>query len=200
MPGYVDGEWFLARTVRANLTFEADGNHYSVPEELMHEKVDAKLSATSVFVYHQNQQITCHERSMGKGTISFHKYHRPKSHQYAQETQLSSCIDTVSFLGEPAIEFMKAYYRVNRHSPPPRQAAWEIVQLAEEYGEEHVIRSCQISNEISSASIQKLRAVVKIQAAIDIPLEQHGDENPEPSDNVRGEDYYRKALKARRKN
>lgn len=194
---YLDGEWFLSRTVRANLTFEADGNHYSVPEKYIHEKVDAKLSATTVFVYHDNQQIACHERQFAQGVVSFHKYHRPHSHQYAQETQLSSCIETVAFLGEPVVEFMKLYYRVNRHNPPPREAAWEIVQLAEEYGEEQIFRACQISNQTSSASIQKLQSIIKCHAEQDLAPKPEVEGNPKPSGNVRGEEYYKDVFRFR---
>ena len=131
--------------------------------------------------------------------VSFHKYHRPHSHQYAEETQLSSCIETVAFLGEPVVQFMKLYYRVNRHNPPPREAAWEIVRLAEQYGEDHIVKACQISNQTSSASIQKLRSIVKSHAEQDLSSKPELDGNPKPSGNVRGEKYYKDVFQVRRK-
>lgn len=183
---------------RGFVAVDADGEvHYSVPVQYAHLKVDAKLSATTVFVFHQNQQITCHERLFGKGKMSIHKYHRPSSHQFAQETQLSSCIETVSFLGQAAVEFIKSYHRVNRHSPPPHKAAWEIVQLAEEFGVTPLARACRRSNAASSTSLRKLRATTQFQAKSHLKPENIVNENPTPTGNVRGEEYYNKAHKSR---
>ncbi len=144
---YEDGEWHLNRTVRSNLTFEVEGNHYSAPERFVGEKVNAKITSSSVVVYHENKQIAVHQRVIGKiGVVTIQDVHRPTNHQYMVGAQLKQCVKTVSHIGPQCVAFMEALHAAHGRSPKSRDRAWEIVQLADDLGVDIVERSAKIAN------------------------------------------------------
>lgn len=187
---YVDGEWFLNRTVRSNLTFEAGGSHYSVPERFIHEKVNAKLSSTTVFVFFENKEIATHIRNFEMGKVIFKDEHRPATHQFMVETSLSHLIDVVSYIGKHAICFMRNKHHVNSRSPSSRKAAWGIVELADEFGCERTNWGCMISNKIKSTTLAKLRSIIASPKGGSHEKIRNSDNPPEPTGNIRGATYY----------
>lgn len=193
---YVDGEWYLNRTVRTNLTFEVEGNHYSVPVRYIGNKVNVKITATSVFVYHENKQIAVHERALGKSIVIIADHHRPPNHRYMIEGQLKQCVETVSHIGPNCMIFMEALHAAYNRSPKSRDRAWEIVQLADDLGAEIVERSAKIAHRVQPSSIGKLRAIAyALSTRPDIVIDPKMDTNPRPSGNVRGAAYFNKKLK-----
>ena len=193
---YVDGQWYLNRTVRTNLTFEVEGNHYSVPARYIEKKVNVKITATSVFVYHENKQIAVHERSLGRSIVIIADHHRPPNHSYMIGGQLKQCVETVSHIGPNCMTFIEALHAAHHRSPKSRDLAWEIVQLADDLGVEIVERSAKIAYRVQSNSVSKLRAIAyALSKHPENIVEQTMDINPEPSGNVRGAEYFNKKLK-----
>ncbi len=188
---YIDGEWYLNRSVRANLTFEVGGSHYSVPERYVGQKVNTKVTSTTVFVYHENRQIAVHERSLKDGTVSILDHHRPATHQYMVKAQLKQCVETVSHIGPHCMEFMEILHAAYHRSPKSRERAWEIVQLADDLGVEVVEDGASIAKRIKPISIGKLREISNALARrTKTSSDLLNEDIPPPSDNVRGAQYF----------
>lgn len=192
---YVDGVWEYNRTIRPNLTFAVEGNFYSVPPELVHEKVNVKMTPASVFAYHEYKQVAVHERLHGKGQVSFRDYHRPEEHQFHRQTLVEQACKLVQHVGPDAVKFIRLHAKRNRHSPPPNVAAWEIAEISKEFGLTLANEGCRMSNNLETTSVVRLRKIVAglaRGAADDTPDRQCGDE---PSKNVRGAEYFNRKLK-----
>ena len=83
---YVFAEW---KTPRVNIDYhiEVDHHYYSVPYQLIHEKVEVRLTATTVEVFLKGRRVASHLRSSLPGRHTTLPEHMPKSHQkYLQWT------------------------------------------------------------------------------------------------------------------
>jgi transposase len=74
-------QWIKARVnIDYHVTF--DDRHYSVPHQLIGERVEVRATALTVEIFHGGQRIFSHRRSYGpKGTPVTCEDHRPQSHK-----------------------------------------------------------------------------------------------------------------------
>ena len=77
---YVYAEWLKVR-VAPNIHVEADHHYYSVPYALVKRQLDARLTATTVELFHQGTRAASHRRSHHRGHYTTVREHMPKSHQ-----------------------------------------------------------------------------------------------------------------------
>jgi hypothetical protein len=63
---FVFGEWKAAR-VNIDDHVEADHHYYSVPHSLVHERVELRIGAATVEIFHKGQRISSHARSFARG-------------------------------------------------------------------------------------------------------------------------------------
>src|SRR5207245_4396889 len=86
---------------RVNIDYhiELHGHYYSVPYALVHEHVDACLTATTVEIFHRGQRIAAHPRSLVRGQHTTHPAHMPKAHQHHLESTPSPLIDSARPIG-----------------------------------------------------------------------------------------------------
>ena len=59
-----------------------DKHYYSVPYQLIGERVKFIYTATSVEIYHNYKRVACHERIIAKHHYTTVKEHLPPQHQY----------------------------------------------------------------------------------------------------------------------
>ena len=67
---YEYAEWYKAR-VNIDYHIEVDGHYYSVPFQLLHERLDVRLTATTIEAFHKGERVAAHARSYVRG-ISYH--------------------------------------------------------------------------------------------------------------------------------
>jgi transposase len=90
---FVYHEWKLGARVNIDYHIELHGHYYSVPYALVHEHVDACLTATTVEIFHRGQRIAAHRRSPVRGHHTTDRAHMPKAHQRHLEWTPARLID-----------------------------------------------------------------------------------------------------------
>src|SRR5207245_1364211 len=78
---FVYSDWKVGARVSLDYHIELHGHYYSVPYALIHEHVDARLTATTVEIFHRGQRVAAHRRSTVRGTHTTDPAHMPKAHQ-----------------------------------------------------------------------------------------------------------------------
>ena len=73
--------WVTPGATGVDYHIELDGHYYSVPYPLVHELVDARLTATTVEIFHRGQRVAAHLRRDVRGTHTTDPAHMPKAHQ-----------------------------------------------------------------------------------------------------------------------
>src|SRR6266511_3776702 len=96
---FVYGEWKLGARVSIDYHVELHGHYYSVPYALIHELVDACLTATTVELFHRGQRVAAHVRSVVRGRHTTEPAHMPKAHQHHLEWTPSRLITWARTIG-----------------------------------------------------------------------------------------------------
>src|SRR5258708_392649 len=75
-------EFATWRKARVNIDYhvEADRHYYSVPHHLAGQKVDVRLSAATVEIFHSSRRVASHPRSFERHRHSTDTAHMPESH------------------------------------------------------------------------------------------------------------------------
>lgn len=95
---YQYGEWRSA-TVNIDYHIEVDHHYYSVPYRLLKEKVDVRLSASTVEVFLRGKRVASHVRSHIRGAHTTLRDHMPPEHQKFSEWSPSRFIQWASKTG-----------------------------------------------------------------------------------------------------
>ena len=72
---------------RVNIDYhiEVDEHYYSVPYQLLREKLDVRLTATTIEAFQKGERVAAHARSYVKGGYTTLKEHMPSEHRsYAE--------------------------------------------------------------------------------------------------------------------
>lgn len=78
---------------------EVEHHAYSVPFGLVHERVEVRLTAAVVEIFHEGQRVASHRRSARRGGFTTCPAHRPKSHQAHAEWTPSRFIRWTATIG-----------------------------------------------------------------------------------------------------
>jgi transposase len=81
---YEYAEWYKAR-VNFDYHIEVDGHFYSVPFQLLHERLDIHQTAITMEAFRKGERVAAHTRSYVKGGYTTLKEHMPPNHRaYAE--------------------------------------------------------------------------------------------------------------------
>lgn len=188
---FVFAEWATARVnIDYHVVFE--GSFYSVPHALVHEKVDVRVTATTVEVMHKSQRVSSHERLRQAGSYSTHKEHMPRAHQEALAWPPSRLIAWADTVGSHAGQLVRAILTERPHPEQGYRPCLGILRLARVHGNERLDRACQRAHLAGARSFRHVQAILKNRLA-EIPLDDPKDQSERPPlahENVRGPSYF----------
>lgn len=100
---YEFGEW---KTARVNIDYhiEVERHYYSVPYQLVGKRVEVRLAARTLEIFHQGRRVASHPRSQESYRQTTVHEHRPKSHQQHLEWTPSRLIDWARNVGPSTAE------------------------------------------------------------------------------------------------
>jgi len=82
-----------------------DGNRYSVPPALVRKTLLLRASPHAVRIFHQGQEVVCHQRCYEKGQLLVHPDHRLAALKLRRRRQASQREEEFDALGPEAREF-----------------------------------------------------------------------------------------------
>lgn len=76
-------EFATWRIAKANIDYhvEAGKAYYSVPYQLVSQKLDVRLTQNMVEIFHHGKRVASHRRAYSRGQYVTEHTHRPKAHQ-----------------------------------------------------------------------------------------------------------------------
>src|SRR5262249_41746815 len=77
---YEYAQWKPAR-VNIDYHIEVDSHYYSVPHRLVRQRVDVRLTAAMLEVFHKGERVASHRRNSRRGSFTTLPAHMPLSHQ-----------------------------------------------------------------------------------------------------------------------
>jgi len=184
-------EW---KKARANIDYhvEIERHYYSVPYQLVHQEVEARIAAAIVEIFLKGRRIVTHTRSFVPGKHTTLPEHRPKKHQNLEWT-VSRMIERGLVIGTSTAAALERIMESRKHPELGYRSCLGVLRLGERYGRERLETACRRAVALNACSYRRIKSM--LETGLDRqPLEPvatpaaHTDVHA----NVRGAGYYRK--------
>jgi transposase len=187
---FVYGEWAVAR-VNIDYHVEIHRHYYSVPYALIHEVVDARVSASTVELFHRGQRVAAHRRDDTPGRHTTNPAHMPKAHQHHLEWTPSRLIRWAETIGPRTAALVAAILADRPHPEQGYRSCLGLLRLSRRDGAARLEAACARALTVGVRSYRHVDSILK-----------HGLDRlppPEPAEplplapvheHLRGRDYY----------
>ena len=186
---YAYAEWRRCR-VAPDYHIEAHGHFYSVPSRLIREVVEARITDTTIEVFHAGQRVAAHPRSALKRRHTTTTEHMPSSHRRYASWTPARMLSFAAQIGPGTATLVETIMQTKPHPEQGFRACLGILQLAKIYGNERLEAACQRGLSIGSRSYGSIASILRN------GLDQAFLEDPTPDPapllhaNIRGRGYY----------
>jgi len=185
---FVLASWSRAK-VNIDYHVIVENHFYSAPYQLIHQRLDVRLTDHTVELFHQGKRVAAHRRSYTPGLFTTLDEHRPKSHQKYLEWTPSRILEWVKTIGPECAKLVEKIMAERPHPEQGFRSALGIIRLGKAFGNPRVEAACRRALHFGTHSYRSVKSI--LQSKLDTqPLEQ---ELPLPSpthDNLRGGHYY----------
>ena len=185
---YEYAEW---RERRAGLDYhvEIDKHYYSVPYQLLRQKLWARITARTVEIFHRNQRVASHVRTSGSRGHSTVAEHMPASHrQYAGLTP-AELKRQAARIGPNTSTLVERVLEGKTHPEQGFRTCLGIVRLAKPHGRDALEAACLRAIEINGLTYQSVQSILRNN------LHRHRPAKPAEGpaithQNIRGPEYF----------
>jgi transposase len=185
---FVLASWSRAK-VNIDYHVVVENHFYSAPYQLIHQRLDVRLTDHTVELFQNGKRVAAHRRSHLAGRSTTLDEHRPKSHQKHLEWSPSRIVDWAKTIGPECAKLVEKIMAERSHPEHGFRSSMGIIRLGKAFGNERLEAACRRALHFGSHSYRSIQSILqnKLEAQ---PLEQ---ELPLPSPtnkNVRGGPYY----------
>jgi len=186
---YTYAEW---KTVTVNIDYhvEVDGHYYSVPYQLIKQRLDARFTAYTVECFLKGKRVASHRRSDRKGKHTTVTQHMPKAHQQYAEWTPQRLVRWAASFGPNTSGLVEAILRKKVHPQQGFRSVLGLLRLGKQYGQKRLENACERALATGAISYRSVASILK--ANLDKQPLQKTFEDAEPIEhgNIRGAGYY----------
>lgn len=180
------------RGVNIDYHVEVGHNYYSVPYSLVGERVDTRLTATTVEVFHKSRRVAAHVRLSGRGRHSTVPEHMPASHRAHAEWTPSRLILWGEKTGPATGQVVAEILGSRPHPEQGYRSCLGLLRLTKRHGALRVEAACQRAIQLRSCrytTVKNILASGLEKLPLGLPVAKL---KTTAHENIRGADYYRK--------
>ena len=183
-------EWKIA-TVQFNYHIAVNKMYYSVPYQYIKNKVDVRITDTTIEIFYKHNRIASHRRLCGRpGMYSTVTEHMPEDHQKYLEWNGERFRKWATRIGTNTYEVVNAILTSGRVEQQSYRGCMGLLKLADKYSEAKLEAACKkaltYTNTPSFKSIKNL--LVTMSNSLEIETIQ--EETTKKSGITRGARYY----------
>ena len=193
---FVLADWKHA-SVNIDYHVEFDGHYYSVPHALVRQKVELRITRSTIEVLARGRRVTSHPRSHHKGTFSTIPEHMPAAHRAHAQWSPGKLMNWAAAVGPATGELVKRLLIEKQHPEQGYRSCLGLMRLARTFGRERMAlgqpleAACTRALAIGTHRYRSVASILKKgldrqpiipPAQAELPLPGHA--------NVRGPDYY----------
>ena len=194
LPGtrYEFAEW---KTAIVNIDYHVDGagHYYSVPHSLVKQKVDLRMTATTVECFYRGKRVAAHLRSALRGRFTTIAEHMPEAHRKHLQWTPGRLLTWALTIGLGTRDVVQWQFDHRPHPEQGDRACLGLLNLAKQCGGERLEAACRRALAIGSPTRKSIKSI------LDAKLDQHPElfpttavVSPTPLHaNLRGPDYFR---------
>jgi transposase len=185
---YVYAEWKRAR-VAPDYHIEIAGHFYSVPSKLIREIVEARITGTTVEIFHKGQRIASHAVSHMRNRHTTIPEHMPSAHRRYAEWTPAKMMSEAAKVGPATVALFQAIMRAKPHPEQGFRSCLGIIRLVKSYGPARVEAACRRGNDIGAITYGSIASILK--NCLDrVSARETASEDPLQHENIRGAIYY----------
>jgi len=187
---YEYAEWCKAR-VSIDYHIEVDGHYYSVPFQLIHERLDVRLTATTMEAFLKGERVAAHARSYVRVGYTTLKEHMPPEHRGYAEWSPQRFVQWAGKIGAATARLVEKILSSRPYAEQGYRSCMGIIHLGRHYEPERVEAAALRALEYNTCSYRSLKAILS--AGLD--KQQDASEHPVQMSlplhqNIRGQEYY----------
>jgi transposase len=187
-------EWKNAK-VNLDYHIELNRHYYSVPYKLVHQVLNVRFTDTTVEIFHQNERIASHRRSLVPHHHTTVREHMPKAHQEHLEWTPSRMQEWASNIGDSTVGVINEILKSRNFPEQSYRSCLGVLRLSKKYGNQRLETACKRALSYDMPRYSNIRNI--LEKGLDLILEdQHQKESQPPQDhpNLRGGNYYQSTL------
>jgi transposase len=185
---YVFAEWKQCR-VGLDYHVDVDKHYYSVPHQLLREKVWARITARTVEVFYRGKRVAAHVRSSSNRKHTTVREHMPSSHRRYADWTPERIRRQAGAIGRHTSALVEIIFRERTHPEQGFRACVGILRLAKTYGRERLEAACSRALEIGARSYSSVNSILKNNLDRRRPA-MPADGPAIAHDNIRGPTYF----------
>jgi transposase len=164
-------------------------NYYSVPYQLVHQRVEARATSTTVEVFFKSRRVASHARQFGRGRAVTLTEHMPRSHRAHAEWTPSRIVAWAEKTGPAAARVVTEILNGRPHPEQAYRASLGLLRLGKTYGPERLEAACRRAEALHSFSYRTVKNILA--SGLDrVPFDDSGPSPLPAHDNIRGAAYY----------
>ena len=187
---FVHGDWSHAK-VGVDYHVRADHHDYSVPCRLVTERVEIRVSAALVEIFHRGKLVATHARSFEVGGTTTNPEHMPAAHRKHAEESALEIEAWASRIGPCTLALVHAILVERRHPEHGFRSCRGIKSLVARYSPDRIEAACERALVIGARTYTNVESILR--HGLDRqPLPVPSGDPPRLLDheNIRGPDYY----------
>jgi transposase len=180
---------------RVNIDYHVQVDHhfYSVPYQLVHARVEARVTARTVEVFFKGHRVAAHTRLTGRGHYATQVAHMPHAHRAHAEWTPSRLIAWATRTGPATGRLAAGILERRPHPEQGYRACLGLMRLGRAHGADRLEAACHRAERLRSYRLKTVEHILNNQQDR-LPLEDPAPARPALThENVRGATYYEEA-------
>jgi transposase len=186
---YRYAEWKRAR-VAPDYHIEIAGHYYSVPSRLIREVVEARITSTTIEIFHRGTRVASHAFSAVRNRHTTIPEHMPSAHRRHAEWTPARLLQEAKKIGPATMALVEAIMKAKPHPEQGFRSCLGILRLAKEYGVARLDAACRRGNDIGARSYGSIASILQHGLDRAYPQEKAPEGAPIQHANIRGHGYY----------
>lgn len=186
---YVYADWLKAR-VNIDYHVEVDKSYYSVPYQLVGERLDVRLTVATVEVLHKGRRVASHARTYKQRSYSTEPAHMPAAHRQHAEWTPQRLIEWArTTVGPQTGELVEQILKTRPHPEQGYRSCLGLMRLARQYGPERLEAASGRALKLEAYAYRHVKSI--LEKGLDRqPLAETSDAAAGTHANIRGPRYY----------
>jgi transposase len=186
---YESAEW-IKRTVNVDYHVEVDRHWYSVPHELVHESVWARVTATTVELLHNNGRVASHQRSRIRHQHTTDRAHMPEAHRQ-HAAGVNGVLAWATTVGPMTLALVERLLAANPVREQGYRSARGLQRVGQKYGPLRTELACERALRFGARSYKPVANILALgRETAPLPDDEVEERLAIQHENVRGPDYY----------
>jgi transposase len=161
-----------------------------VPSRLIREVVEARITDTTIEVFHAGQRVAAHPRSAVKRRHTTTPEHMPSAHRRYASWTPARMLSFAAQVGPGTAALVETIMRTKPHPEQGFRACLGILQLAKTYGAVRLEAACQRGLSIGARTYGSIASILKTGLDRAFHDDTAADAAPLLHANIRGRTYY----------